>query len=480
METASSEVVSSDERARSATDAPSARSFLEEAFARVPDAPLLVVLPAPIVDPLCAIRRLQKRDAWLLARGDESFFGLGEACATTIEARDATPRFAALREGLGGAPSWTIQHHASADAELAARAPVAFVGLAFTERAAADEAWSELGSARLVWPRWSYLRRGESAVLVFATRERWARQSGIVLGEYDALVSALEQPMPAPRAPRAVAIEHLAFDRFAQRVADAHAAFDRGSLRKVVAARRTAVTTAKDLIAEDVLRSLPARDVTQFLVRRGGTTFVGATPERLFRKQGTELLTEALAGTSKSASSSHAAELLESAKDRDEHLPVVETIASTLAGLGAEVRVEPEVQAKHVANLVHLRTGIRAVLPSSVSALDVLEALHPTPAVGGVPREAALQWIEEHEAPRGWYASPIGWIDARGDADFYVALRSGVLRGGRAWVYAGGGLVSGSEAAAEYREAALKMEPFLRALGVTASIPAYETEVEAQ
>jgi menaquinone-specific isochorismate synthase len=100
--------------------------------------------------------------------------------------------------------------------------------------------------------------------------------------------------------------------------------------------------------------------------------------------------------------------------------------------------------------------------------LDLVETLHPTPAVAGLPTEGAVRWIGRHEAqPRGWYAGPVGWFDQNGDGDFAVAIRSALIQREQAWVYAGAGIVHGSNAAAEYGETALKLRPMLEALGAT-------------
>jgi isochorismate synthase EntC len=118
-----------------------------------------------------------------------------------------------------------------------------------------------------------------------------------------------------------------------------------------------------------------------------------------------------------------------------------------------------------IGSIAHLATPIEATLPPHLSAFEVLAALHPTPAVAGTPREGALRWIAEHEPDRGWYAGPIGWIDASGNAEVHVALRSALLVGSRAHAYAGCGVVNGSDPHAEYLETALKLAPMLTALG---------------
>jgi len=116
-------------------------------------------------------------------------------------------------------------------------------------------------------------------------------------------------------------------------------------------------------------------------------------------------------------------------------------------------------------NLQHLYTPLTGTLAGPLSALEAVALLHPTPAVGGVPAAAAATAIGEWEPfDRGWYAGPIGWMDDAGNGEFFVALRSALLEGDRAYVYAGCGLVAGSEAAAEWNESRLKMGAVLCAL----------------
>jgi isochorismate synthase EntC len=120
---------------------------------------------------------------------------------------------------------------------------------------------------------------------------------------------------------------------------------------------------------------------------------------------------------------------------------------------------------RRLKHLLHLSTPIGALLRDDTHAVDLLCALHPTPAVGGAPTDRALEWIEQNEAfDRGWYSGAVGWFDARGDGDFNVALRSGLLRDNRAWLYAGAGIVQDSASAAEYQETTLKLAALLGSL----------------
>jgi isochorismate synthase EntC len=149
-----------------------------------------------------------------------------------------------------------------------------------------------------------------------------------------------------------------------------------------------------------------------------------------------------------------------------------QAITDALAPFTTRVTVGAPVL-RELPNVVHLSTPIDAALARPTHVLDLVRALHPTPAVGGVPRDAARRWITEREpvlfgtdAPgaRGWYAAPFGAFDAAGDGRFVVALRSGVLRGDRAWAFAGCGIVAGSDPRTEHAEARMKLDAFLSAL----------------
>ncbi|HEU5054909.1 MAG TPA: chorismate-binding protein, partial [Kofleriaceae bacterium] len=157
--------------------------------------------------------------------------------------------------------------------------------------------------------------------------------------------------------------------------------------------------------------------------------------------------------------------LLDSRKDLGEHAVVTRAIARNLAPLcsALELAAAPEVRAlRHV---MHLCTPVRGRLDPPRHLLEVADALHPTPAVGGEPTGRALEWIAAREAPRGWYAGAVGWFDRDGDGELAVALRSGLVEGDRAWVWAGAGIVAESDPDSEYAETGDKQRAFLDALG---------------
>lgn len=446
----------------------SAVTELAQFLATALEAARVVVLPAPRLEAAALLRASRKCEAWLLEQPPQelgpsaTLLGLGVAEATSLPACGE----AALEAHASRSRALPRAVHPAADPSLAARVPLVVFGHAFAPGASVEEPWSEHADGRAVTPRWTYLREGDRAVIAFAaTSEPWPGRAAVVGAELEALLCA--PAAPAPMDSRRVAVDPASPAAFHDRVEAARAAIASGSLSKVVCSRRASVSAERDFEPEAVLERLVPSAALRFFVRRGASVLVGATPERLFRKTGLRVSTEALAGTRAKGLQASEQALLTSVKDNHEHAPVVEAIVERLRGLGAEVRAEPSPRLKRAANVVHLRTEIEAVVPDDVSAVALLDALHPTPAVGGTPREAAEAFIQAHEPPRGWYSGPLGWIDARGDADVHVMLRCGLLRGARAWVFAGGGIVATSDPPAEHAETELKMAPLLRALGAS-------------
>jgi isochorismate synthase EntC len=163
-----------------------------------------------------------------------------------------------------------------------------------------------------------------------------------------------------------------------------------------------------------------------------------------------------------------AGQLLASDKDRREHEIVVSSTMQALAEVCAEVfRLPGTPRVVPARSVQHLETPLRARLSRAGTVLDLVERLHPTPAVGGFPRDAALALLRElEEIERGWYAGPVGWTDLDGEGEFAVAIRSALLTGSRASLFAGCGIVADSNPAAEFAETRLKLLPMMSALGV--------------
>jgi menaquinone-specific isochorismate synthase len=246
-----------------------------------------------------------------------------------------------------------------------------------------------------------------------------------------------------------------------------------GGLSKAVLARTLDVELGRSLHTLDVLLALWQQhtDTHAFLFEpRPGSWLLGAAPEALATLRDGRVTATAVAGSVRRGAHPDedralARSLLESPKDREEHRVVVEDMVARMGPLTREVRAEREPHVLTLARIQHLETQVEAVARAEYPILRLVEALHPTPAVCGVPRDAALAFLHDAEPfHRGWYAGPVGWFDTEGEGHFVPALRTGVGSGDRWRLFAGAGIVEGSDPAAEWEETAIKFVPVLRAL----------------
>jgi salicylate biosynthesis isochorismate synthase len=387
---------------------------------------------------------------------------------------------------------------AAALGELAARAPglrpgnvrglgpLLVGGLGFTGRIpAAGGEWARFGAASLVLPElialgtvggwWLTTCGAESATgseraedgrrwqgLLSRAGAMFAAGTGDIAGAGDIAGTVLRIAREIPTA-----------ERWRHVVALMTGAVGRGRIDKVVMARRLDVTAGARLDVPGALRRLAATapESTVFAFRRGGSTFMGATPERLVRTDGRAYRTAAIAGSIRRGHTPEedaalAAELLASDKEREEHAVVVRAIRQQLAPVSETLDVAPGPGILALRNIQHLATEIAGTVRSNDGLLALAELLHPTPAVGGEPRDVALAMIDEHEGfERGWYAGPIGWLSPDGDGELMVALRCGLVRGDGASLFAGCGIVADSDPEREWEESTIKMRTLAAALG---------------
>ena len=260
-------------------------------------------------------------------------------------------------------------------------------------------------------------------------------------------------------------------DHYRTIVASAVDAIGAGLFEKAVLARSIELNAEVPLGAW--LTRLRERFPTCAVFARGegSRTFFGATPEVLVRVVGDRVETAALAGTRpRSADPDIDAKLSEdlwnSSKDRHEHALVVDEIRSRLADAGVMLDEVPDTAIMKIPGIQHLHTPISGTRPSDVGIFDLVTRLHPTPAVGGKPSAEALSWIADNEdLDRGWYAAPIGWSDLDGAGEFRVGLRSGLHGPERTILYAGCGIVAGSDPDDELAETRTKFGALLDAIG---------------
>ena len=450
---------------------------LEEA-ARLPaDAIARIAIPAPVA-PAAALWRIAGDAVLWEARDAElAIAGVGVAAAASA---GGAARFDDVAESGAAVLARVVTIGDGPPARLLG-------GFAFAPRGAAPQgAWASFGDAWFALPRWTYERRGSAAWLVLAiapteVREaREARATARVHAEHAACVAALAEPLAVPRA-RAEATMDLPRERWTEAIEDIREKIGAGHCRKVVAARARKVELAAPVDVAAVLAELGRRhpECTRFGVRRGSAAFVGATPERLIRRRGDEVDSEALAGSIARPARAIATDdqalamaLLDSGKDRGEHDLVVRAIEQGLGPWCRELTVPETPAVRTLRHVLHLHTPVHGTLFAPRHVLALAAALHPTPAVGGTPTSAALAWIATHEpAARGWYAAPVGWFDASGDGELAVAIRSGVIDGATATLHAGAGIVRDSDAAAEWAETEVKLRALSGAIGLEGATP---------
>jgi menaquinone-specific isochorismate synthase len=383
-------------------------------------------------------------------------------------------------ERFGEVQRWiadVIQHTiAVGDVGAPFGGPHFFAAFAFRDDLEQGEPFSP---AYVFVPRWQVALAGTTTTAVanlivtpdadlgaLAMRVWRAHQKFRSFGFQDsALPDAKEQPAPV-FATREAGDYRSAVARALQRI-------EAGEFKKIVLARAQDLTANQPLHPLRMLNGLRQRfpDCYSFSFAQGsGPSFIGASPERLVRLSKGTLETEALAGSirrgaSASEDAALSAALLRSDKDLREHREVLDDIVARLTPLGIKPDFPAQPHVRRLANVQHLDTPVRATLPDTVHLLDVLAAMHPTPAVGGSPRDAAVACIRDLEGfPRGLYAGALGWLNARGGGEFFVGIRSAVVEGSSARVFAGAGIVSGSTPEKEFAETELKFKAMLDAL----------------
>ena len=267
--------------------------------------------------------------------------------------------------------------------------------------------------------------------------------------------------------------------RWMEAVEETIGAIRRGGISKAVLARTRDVELERAVPTLHVLLALWSQHprTHAFLFEpRPGVLLLGAAPEALATLRDGMVTATAVAGSVRRGSDSRedevlARELLESRKDREEHRVVVEDMVARLTPLAGPVTAQPEPHILTLARIQHLETEIEAPAPDGLSVLELVEALHPTPAVCGVPRDAALAFLLDAEPfQRGWYAGPVGWFDTEGEGHFVPALRTAVGDGRRWRLFAGAGIVEGSRPSLEWEETGIKFLPVLRALADSGAV----------
>jgi salicylate biosynthesis isochorismate synthase/menaquinone-specific isochorismate synthase len=352
--------------------------------------------------------------------------------------------------------------------------PVWLGGFAFAAEGGASSTWSSLSPGSLVLPELSLCRSGERTYLtvnaVVAPGDDAAETGAALNARLAGLHGEAPLPMldPHPTAHAEIRSARPPAD-FEAAVAAATARIEAGEMSKVVLAREVVVSAGAAHDPAALFGAMRQQFPACFCFCCGTpeAAFIGASPELLLRRSGASVSTVALAGSTRRSSDpavdDHLGEqLLRSDKDCREQRIVCERIVRALRPHAVWVEAAPEPEIVKVANIQHLATPVIAQLADPHSAIELAGLLHPTPAVGGEPWPRAATAIAELEGmDRGWYAGPVGWMDATEDGEFCVALRSALLRNREAHLFAGVGVVAGSDPAAELAETEVKLQALL-------------------
>jgi isochorismate synthase len=387
----------------------------------------------------------------VVSRGPRRFSDVARGCLEL--GRD---RIAAGEEGLpaGAGPVWTG-------------------GFAFADDGAATPVWSSFPPALMALPELSVCRTGSAAYLTVNAIAGPRVETDRVLAQLRARLATLQDtslPMLDPARLGHTEIESVRPPSdFEAAVSAAVARIRDGELEKVVLAREVRVRGPAAFQTAAVFGAMRELFPACFCFCCGTpeAAFLAASPELLIRRSGASASTVALAGSARRSSDpavdDHIGErLLQSAKDRSEHEIVARRIVRRLRPHSVWVEASREPGLVKIANIQHLATPIHAQLAESRSAVELAGLLHPTPAVGGDPWPRAGELIDELEGmDRGWYAGPIGWMDASEDGEFCVGIRSALLRDREAHLYAGNGIVADSDPAAELAETEPKLDAML-------------------
>lgn len=344
-------------------------------------------------------------------------------------------------------------------------------GLRFNKRNKADSKWQSFASYRFIVPKFELFRSTDGVHLACNILIRDEEPQKVVaqaltelkelrFGSFSKMENSFE------------VIERSDFPNFEgwkSNINHALTAFKENRLQKIVLARRSSFKLQSKVDPIELLWRLKLNNHRAYYFcfqTKQDVAFVGGTPEQLYLRDGDKLFTEAVAGTRKRGESSSAdfaleQDLLNCEKDIREHRFVVDSIRNSLRTLTTNLIEQEQVSVLKLSRLQHLLMTFSGIIKPGVKDSDILDNLHPTPAVGGVPSEKAIDTIDEVEQfDRGWYAGPVGWI-AKNRSEFAVAIRSGLVQEDNLYLYSGAGIVEGSNPESEWEEIENKIAGFI-------------------
>lgn len=458
-------------------DSPHFTHFLQNIEAK--DAGILsITLPIAGIDPLAALElnsEYQEKFYWNHPSNGVSISAAGKVRELKSTGKYRFADIAAQTREL----KKSIQAYTAYDHYMAG--PLLLGGYSFNDHNIGT-VWKTFGASTFVLPEWMLVEIGQLHLLTLTIeKENYTADEvyQIVISKITRFLNLASELPPAEKdcslQPTILCTLQKPEDKlkWTRKVDTAKQYIKEKKFDKIVLARSLTVESKArlrpTLLAHRLRESYP--DCYNFLIQKNEhTSFLGATPERLATFKDGNLQTEGLAGSisrgrSALEDASLAQTLMRSSKDLNEHQFVVKAIQHSLERLSNIVKRPKQPQIKKLQNVQHLFTPIHAEIKKGVQIHDLIKELHPTPAVGGYPREQSFSYIHEIEQiDRGWYAAPVGWFNLNGFGEFAVAIRSALIQGNKAELFAGCGIVADSDPDKEWNETLLKFRPLMDAL----------------
>ncbi|QUW23219.1 isochorismate synthase [Sporosarcina sp. Marseille-Q4063] len=356
-------------------------------------------------------------------------------------------------------------------------APVLFGGFSFDPKSIKASKWDGFPSAYFVVPSYQLISKNGQmfiSINLITTDSNAVEEFDALREERDRLIHIAEvNEFASSIKPIVSGIDEIEKDSYLKAVQDVTDQINKGEAEKVVIARSLQMNFEQEVSSVAALHHITSeqQESYHFGLQKNGQLFFGATPERLIEIVDGQAYSACVAGSIKRGKTAMedrelGEELLNDDKNREEHHYVVNMISNVFNKNCSDVSMPKEPKLMRIRDIQHLFTPIEGKLVSGADIFNLVEELHPTPALGGVPTNKAMEVIRREERmDRGYYAAPIGWTDSDGNGEFAVAIRSGLLDGDKAYLYAGGGIVADSEPDKEYDETWVKFRPVLRALG---------------
>jgi len=443
-----------------------------------PDRLISITLPIAPIDPLVALEQHSDQDDkfyWDHPINKISISAAGKVSELRATGQDRFDEISKKTNRL----KKRISAYTSVSSNMAG--PLFLGGYSFGDHNV-GKIWKRFGAARFVLPEWILIRSGQKHMLTLILERKSKAIHDIYMEIIERVTDFLNisgrhifHPAGLDKDQNILCNMQSESEKpiWIDRVDRAKDLISEKAFEKIVLARSVKLKSKQNL--SPTLLSYKLREAYpecyNFIIQIDQeTSFIGATPERLASFEDGIFKTEGLAGsTSRGKSASEdaalAQSLLESEKDREEHQFVVRAIDNTLAPYSYRVEHPNKPQIKKLNNVQHLFTPISASIKSGIQIHDLVQQLHPTPAVGGFPRDHAIPFIQEIEQiERGWYAAPVGWYNLNGCGEFAVAIRSALLHKNYAHLFAGCGIVSDSDPESEWQETLMKFQPITTAL----------------